>query len=130
MLLFCLHKVPLQSILMSSLCLLVCLSARIENHMAELHHFFSMWPVAPVLSPPLKLPLTFRRSPPPSNTPIPQLTPLSTPNGIHVQSAVLPQYTLRTDRPTDRQTDRQMGLATSLYQEPAAYAPYNGVVEK
>jgi len=42
----------------------------------------------------------------PSNIglPIPQ-TPLTTPNGIQVQSAVLPQYTLRTDRPSDRPTD-------------------------
>jgi len=29
------------------------------------------------------------------------ITPLTTPNGIQIQSAVLPQYTLRTDPPTD-----------------------------
>jgi len=28
-------------------------------------------------------------------------TPLTTPNGIRIQSAVLPQYTFRTDRPAD-----------------------------
>jgi len=44
--------------------------------------------------------LPLRRSPPPSNTPIPRPTPLITSNGIRIQSAVLPQYTLRTDRPT------------------------------
>jgi len=46
-----------------------------------------------------------------SNTPIPRPTPPTTPNGIQIQSAVLPQFTYRTDkrfdRPTDRQTDRQ-----------------------
>jgi len=30
--------------------------------------------------------------------------PTHTPNGTRIQSAVLPQYTCRTDRPTDRQT--------------------------
>jgi len=29
-----------------------------------------------------------------------ELTPFTTPNGIRIQSAVLPQYTFRTDRPT------------------------------
>ena len=43
-----------------------------------------------------KLPLSLRRSPPPSNTPIPRPTPFTTPNGIQIQSAVLPQYTFRT----------------------------------
>jgi len=49
-------------------------------------------------SPP-KLPLGLRRSSPKSNTPIPSPTPLTTPNGIQIQSAVLPQY-----RCADRQT--------------------------
>jgi len=40
----------------------------------------------------------------PSNAPI---RPLTAPNGIRIQSAILPQYTIRTDWPTDRQTDRQ-----------------------
>ena len=53
-----------------------------------------------------KLPLLLRRSPLPSNTPIPRPTPLNTPNGIRIRSAVLPQYTLRTDRPTDRWSRR------------------------
>ena len=48
-------------------------------------------------SPP-KLPL-LRRSPPKSNTPIPSPTPLTTPNSIRIQSAILPQY-----RCADRQT--------------------------
>jgi len=40
-----------------------------------------------------KLPLPLRRSPSKSNTPIPSPTPLTTLNGIRIQSAVLPQYT-------------------------------------
>jgi len=40
---------------------------------------------------------SLRRSPPLSNTPIPRPTPLTTPNGIWIKSAVLPQYTLQTD---------------------------------
>jgi len=39
----------------------------------------------------------------PSNTPIPRPTPLTTSNGIQIQSAVFPKYTFGTD--TDRQTD-------------------------
>ena len=41
--------------------------------------------------------------PPKSNTPIPSPTPLTTPNGIRIQSAILPQY---------RCADRQMALTT------------------
>jgi len=37
----------------------------------------------------------------PSNTPIFRPTPLTTPNGIRIQSAVLPQYTFRTHTQTD-----------------------------
>jgi len=63
-------------------------------------------------SPP-KLPLPLQRSPPPCNKLIPQPTPLTIPNGIRIQSAILPQYTfqtdLQTDRLTDTDTDRQMG---------------------
>ena len=54
---------------------------------------------------PQKLPLSFRRSPPPCNTPIPRPIPLTIPNGILIQSSVLPQFTRRTDRQTDRPTD-------------------------
>ena len=63
-------------------------------------------------SPP-KLPLPLRRSTLPSNTPIPQPTPLSNPNGIQIQSAVLPQYTFQTDR----HTDQYVGQATGLFQQ-------------
>ena len=56
---------------------------------------------APHLLPKLFLPL--QRFPPPFNTPIPRPIPLTTPNGIQIQSAVLPQYTLRTDIHTNRQ---------------------------
>jgi len=56
---------------------------------------------------PSKLPLPLRWQPPPFNTPIPQLTQLTTPNDIRIQSGVLPQYTLRTDRQTDWPTDRR-----------------------
>ena len=41
----------------------------------------------------------------PSNTPIPRPIPLTNPNGIQIQSAVLPQYTFRNNT----QTDRNMG---------------------
>jgi len=41
----------------------------------------------------------------PSNTRIPRPTQLTTPNGIQIQSAVFPQFTHRTDRPTYRLTD-------------------------
>ena len=52
-----------------------------------------------------KLPLPIRPSPPPSNTPIRQPITLTIPNGIQIQSAILPHYTLRTDRQTDTPTD-------------------------
>jgi len=56
---------------------------------------------------PSKLPLHNRRSPLPSNTPLPRPISLTIPNGIWIQSAVIPQYTFRTDRLTDRETDGQ-----------------------
>ena len=46
----------------------------------------------------------------PSNTPITRPTPLITLNGIRIHSAVLPQYTFRTDRHTDRHTQRPTRL--------------------
>jgi len=57
----------------------------------------------PQIHPP-KLPLSLRRSPLPSNTPIPRPTPLTTWNGIRIRSAILSQYTFLTDRQTDRLT--------------------------
>jgi len=53
-----------------------------------------------------KMLLLLRRFPPPSNTPVPRPTPLTSPNSIHIQSAVLPQYTIHTDRPADRLGNR------------------------
>jgi len=58
---------------------------------------------------PPKLPLPLRRSPLPSNTPIAQPTPLTIPHGIHIKSAILPQYTFLADRQTNTYTNRQMG---------------------
>jgi len=40
---------------------------------------------------------------------MPGPTPLTIPNGIQIHSAVLTQYTSRTDRQTDTQTDRWAG---------------------
>ena len=76
----------------------------------------------PHLSP--KLPLHLRRSPFPSNTPIPRPTPLTTPNGIQIQAAVLPQYTLRhADRPTDRQSDRQTDRPIDGFDDKSVQTP-------
>jgi len=47
------------------------------------------------------------------STPIPQPTPLTNPNGIQIQSAVLPKNNLQKGR----QTDRQVGQAIGLYQD-------------
>jgi len=63
---------------------------------------------APHLPP--KLPLSFDITTP-SNTPIPQSTPLTTPKGIQIQSAVLPQYTFWTNKhnvETERWDRRQV----------------------
>jgi len=49
----------------------------------------------------LKTAPSHRRSIYPSNTPIPRPTPLTTPNGILIQSAVLPLYTFGTHTQTD-----------------------------
>jgi len=53
-------------------------------------------------APHLALPSTISTQ---SNTPIPRLTPLSTPNAIQIQSAVFLQFTHLTDRQTDKPTD-------------------------
>jgi len=63
---------------------------------------------------PKTAPNTRRRSPPPSNAPIPRPISLTTPNGIQIQSAVFPQITNRTDRPTDRWDRRQVCENTRL----------------
>jgi len=68
-----------------------------------------------------KLPLLLRRSPPPSNTPIPRPTPLTITNGTRIQLAVLPQYTFRTDRQTQTQTNR---WARRQVDSISAYARY------
>jgi len=51
---------------------------------------------------------SLRRSRLPSNTSTPQPTPLTIPNGIPIRSAILPQYTFRTDRQTDRYARQQV----------------------
>ena len=51
------------------------------------------------------LPLPLRRSPPKSNTSIPSPTPLTTPNGIRIQSAVLPLFQC---------VDRQMRMFSNI----------------
>jgi len=51
---------------------------------------------------------------PPSNTAIPWPTPLTTANGIRIQSAVLPQFTLQTDSRTDI-WDRRQFCTKSAY---------------
>jgi len=53
-----------------------------------------------------KMSLPFRRSLLPPNTPIPRPTPLTIPNGIRIQLAVLPQYTFWGHRPIDRLTHK------------------------
>ena len=50
----------------------------------------------------------------PSTKPIPRPNPLITPNGIWIQSAVLPQYSFRTDRQMDRWSRRQV-YSNSVY---------------
>jgi len=75
-----------------------------QNHLGRVHHSCTTMQQSPQSSkftPKTALPL--RWSPPTSNTPIPRPTPLIIPNGIRIQSAVLPQYTFRTDTPTDQQ---------------------------
>ena len=64
---------------------------------------------------PSKLPIPLRRSSPPSNTSIPRPTPLTTPNDIQIQSAVLSQYTLRGDRPTDGLGDNSVPASGLLH---------------
>jgi len=54
-----------------------------------------------------KLPLPLRRSPPKSHTPIPSPTPLTTPNGIQIQSPVSPLLT---------SANRQMAMINVPYQ--------------
>jgi len=60
---------------------------------------------APKFTP--KLPFPLQQSPPPSNTPVTRLTPLTTLNGIRIQLAVFPQIHFRTLRQTDRWDKRQ-----------------------
>jgi len=53
-----------------------------------------------------KPPFPLKHLPSPVQTPIAPPTPLTTPNGIRIQSADLPQYTFPTDRHIETQTDR------------------------
>jgi len=64
---------------------------------------------------PQNCPFPFLRSPPPSNTPIPRQTPLTIPNGIRIQLAILPQYTFRTDRQTDKPVGLSQNSVETLY---------------
>ena len=67
---------------------------------------------------PQNCPFSFDDHHHPSDTPIPRPTPLTTPNGIRIHSAVLPQYILRTDRQIDRWSRRMfhnMSHLNSLY---------------
>jgi len=60
-------------------------------------------------------PFPFLRSPPPSNTPIPGQTPLTIPNGVRIQLAVLPQYTFWTDRQTHKLVGLNQNSVETLY---------------
>jgi len=60
-------------------------------------------------------PLSSRRSPPSTISPVPRPTPLTTSNGIWIQSTVLPQYTFWTDRQTHGISDRFIPRALTLY---------------
>ena len=57
----------------------------------------------------------------PSTTSIPQPTLLTAPNGIRIQSAVLPQYYFQTDRQTHRPT-HGIGDVESWHRRPDAVA--------
>jgi len=61
---------------------------------------------------------TFTRKTNPSDTPIHRPTPFTTPNGIQIQSAVLPQYTPSEE--IDRQTDTWDWRQVAVF-EPASY---------
>jgi len=50
---------------------------------------------------------SIRRSPLPSNTPVPWPNPLTTPNGICILSVVFPQCTFGMGRQTNRWTDKR-----------------------
>ena len=85
-------------------------------HTSRIHFCFQNTPFKPMGR---KAPETLGARELPSNTPIPRSTPLTTPNGIQMQSAVFTQYTLQTDkRPTDRQTDRQTDRPTDRWDRP------------
>jgi len=70
-------------------------------------HRESHWLQWDALHLPPKLPLPLRWSPLPSNTPIPRPIPLTTPNGIHMQSAIFSQY-----RHTHGISDRPVRIPT------------------
>jgi len=66
-------------------------------------------------SPPKTAPSPSTITTPTYNTPIPRPTTLINRNGIRIQSAVVPQYTFRTDKPTDGIGDSCVSRAHTLY---------------
>ena len=75
-----------------------CVAAKVYTYAVKLQ-----WRVPN--SPP-KVPLPVDRSPNPTTCLIPGPVQPMMPNGIRIQSAVFPQSTGQTDRPTDKPTDR------------------------
>ena len=88
------------------------------NHVADVENATGLWPQGPseVENNYATVPFGYNGMPQihpktapsrsiittPSNIPISQLTTLTVPNGIRIQSADLQQYTFQTDRPTDK----------------------------
>ena len=70
-----------------------------ENNYATRSLQLLQWDV-PHLPPKLQFPL--RRYPPPFNTSIPRLTPPTIPDGMQIESAILPQCIFRIDTQTDK----------------------------
>jgi len=84
--------------------MVICLGRGADLHMVQLLPLPHWLQIGDAPNSPPKLPLPILRYPPPSNIPIRQPTPLTTPNGIRIQSAVVSQFS-RTDRQTHRLID-------------------------